>query len=366
KYSIQVVQPNCASCWSILSFADPITDILTIVDFYRRDHKIWFGVGLTFVILPCFVFLILYLVNNDGNPCSGTRCTQTILCGFHPFSAALVRLQALVFYIKKWWRDDEVDSASQAEAVDLLLHIDLAVLFESVVETAPQFIFQLYVVIVQEKQADVIKIISLPVSFLSLVWAFTAADQTLHRSDIGYLEVKHKLVFFVTHIFLLSSRLVAVCYFTVSCKWWVIGVVLFHTFSIVTTDAIWLRSKGECGFACLLLSLLHFFFVQWLRDDYSQQYIMYEGGSENNKAILKRMQVLSNVLFVLENFFMILFYYFSQYSNTWYSLPVTVCVCLFSVLGSVMRVIHFRVLLKKSTIVPWQRFCDDEAIDYDL
>lgn len=33
---------------TILSFADPITDILTLVEFYRADHKTWFGAGLTF------------------------------------------------------------------------------------------------------------------------------------------------------------------------------------------------------------------------------------------------------------------------------------------------------------------------------
>ena len=43
---------------------------------------------------------------------------------------------------------------------------------------------------------------------------------------------------------------------------------------------------------------------------------------------------------------MILLFYFSQHSDTWYALPVTVCVCLFSVLGSVMRVTLFHILLK--------------------
>lgn len=65
---------------AILSFADPITDILTLVEYYRADHKTWFGVGLAFVILPCLVFPILYLFKIDKNPYSGTRkCTQTIL-----------------------------------------------------------------------------------------------------------------------------------------------------------------------------------------------------------------------------------------------------------------------------------------------
>ena len=38
---------------TILSFADLITDILTLVEFYRADHKTWFGVGLGFALLPC-------------------------------------------------------------------------------------------------------------------------------------------------------------------------------------------------------------------------------------------------------------------------------------------------------------------------
>ena len=39
---------------SIISFVDVVTDILTLVEFYREDHKTWFGVGLVFLILPCF------------------------------------------------------------------------------------------------------------------------------------------------------------------------------------------------------------------------------------------------------------------------------------------------------------------------
>ena len=41
---------------TILSIADPVTDVLTLVEFYRTDHKTWFGVGLTFIILPSLFF----------------------------------------------------------------------------------------------------------------------------------------------------------------------------------------------------------------------------------------------------------------------------------------------------------------------
>ena len=51
---------------TILSFADPITDILTLVEFYRADHKTWFGVGLSFIILPCLFFAVLYGVSSKS------------------------------------------------------------------------------------------------------------------------------------------------------------------------------------------------------------------------------------------------------------------------------------------------------------
>ena len=60
------------------------------------------------------------------------------------------------------------------------------------------------------------------------------------------------------------------------------------------------------------------------------------------------MHLVSNVLFVIENIIMILLFYFSHFPHTWYSLPVTICVCSFAVLGAVMRLTHFYFLKKES------------------
>ena len=68
------------------------------------------------------------------------------------------------------------------------------------------------------------------------------------------------------------------------------------------------------------------------------------------------MQLFSNVLFLLEDSTMILFFYFSQFpGRTWYSLPVAVCVCSFAVLGAMMRVTHFYLLTKESIEEPDER-----------
>ena len=357
---------------AILSFADPITDIITLVEFYRNDHKTWFGVGLAFVILPCLVFPIL-VYGKEDHECPGEGegtftmitycrcCTRSMACGLHPFSAALARLEGFAFSLKKWWRGDDKNDAGKIEKGNaLLLYIYLSVLFESVLESAPQFILQLYAMNAQEEPVHIIQMISLPVSFLSLNWAFVMIDEMVWFDDefsdlvhLGDLTLRRKIFILLTHFFLLSSRLFAVCYFTVTFKWWVISVLLSHTFAIITADTILSCSNCVCDSYIVFL----FLGLHWLRDDVS---VLAES-SEGHLLIV----LFSNVLSVIENFVMILMFYFSRHSNSWFSLPVTVCVCLFSAIGSTMRIAGLYVFIKqergKDVMNPQSNSSDNSA-----
>ncbi|KAJ7364960.1 XK- protein 7 [Desmophyllum pertusum] len=321
----------------IFSFADPITDILTLVGFYRADHKTWFGVGLMFVILPCLAYpLIRYSIRK--------KCAEAIICGCHPFSASFARLQGFLYRASSVSASDQ-DLESQVE--DTLKQIDYAVLLESVLEAAPQFILQLYAMSVQEEPVQTIQEISLSVSFFSITWAFTSADERLH--DNLKLAVKNKVGLFVIYLFLLSSRLFAVCYFIVSYKWWIIVVLLLHSLVIEIAGMFWLGLRWEwqqCGSEGFLPAQLNFC-VCWLRDDVSFHTQIRKRETQTTK--LKIIHLLSNILYVTENFAMILFYYKSEHSNARYSLPVTVCVCLFSVIGAIMRVFHLRYYFGESS-----------------
>ena len=281
-------------------------------------------------------------------------CARTALCAFHPFSAAFARLEALFHCLKNWWYKDEIDSHSDSKAEDVLDYIFFAVIFEAVLESAPQFIIQLYAIIVQEEPAAIIQIISLPISFLTLAWAFTATDKmSLAERKIipssGAMKVKHQLALYVTHLLLLSSRLFAICYFTVSYKWWVIGVVMFHSCAVVIATVIQNRDKVFCNTnnnkddcdALMVLFILLFMGIHSLRDDLVELSMSLEIPG------VTMSMYLSHILFVLENFFMILTFYFTYNPNAWYSLPVTVCVCVFSVLGSTMRICLFRWLSRR-------------------
>ena len=329
---------------AILSFADPITDILTLVEFYRADHMTWFGVGLTFVLLPCLAFPVAYRGIRVIER-SLSQWARTALCALHPFSAAFARLEALLLSLKKWRYEDEIDLYFKNKAEDLFSYIDLVVLFEAVLECAPQFIIQLYAISVQEEPAAIIQIISLPISFLTLAWAFTATDKmVLAKCEIipssGAMKVKHQLALYATHLLLLSSRLFAICYFTVSYKWWVIGVVMFHSCAVLIATVIQNRDEVDCD-ASNVLFILFFMGIHSLRDDFVEYSIKLEITG------LTMGMYLSHILFVLENFFMILTFYFTYNPNAWYSLPVTVSVCVFSVLGSTMRICLFRWLSRR-------------------
>ncbi|CAH3163419.1 unnamed protein product, partial [Porites evermanni] len=335
----------------ILSIADPITDILTLVEFYRADHKTWFGVGLTFVILPSVFFIVVnYEVNKvTGSKWQSEACNfiHVLVVGCNPLLPAWLKLRTLYCYLKKLLKLRQGNNTDQTdEDLDGLLDLSkVAVLAEAALESAPQFIIQLYAMAVQQQSVSIIQMVSLPVSFLSLAWASTVGDEFLwiDKGDFHF-SVKQTVLLFVTHLIILSSRLFAVALFTVSYKWWVTSVLILHCTVITICDRVWLCRVQRADRTTERFSSVVYFCLHWLRDDLSLLVIHDNAGYTEHL----RMQLFSNVLFVIENITMILLFYFSHFPHTWYCLPVTICVCLFAVLGAVMRLTHFHFLEKES------------------
>ena len=329
---------------TMLSIADPITDILTLREFYRAGHKTWFGVGVTSIIFPTLFFLYgNFNIETDRGQWTAWKCTHVLVLGCNPLLPAWLKLRTLIFYLKKLLNLRQGSNNTDQTGEDMYHYRELrkackfAVLAEAALEAAPQFIIQLYAMAVQQQSVKIVQMVSLPVSFLSLAWASTVADDL--GPEVTDFNVKNKLLLFSTHVFILSSRLFAIALFTVSFKWWVI-ILIFHCFVMVIYDIIWFCrfSNGVRAMAPAIL-----FCFQWLRDDITltirETALNARERAENQEKQLRRKQ-LSNVLFVIENFIMILLFYFSHFPHTWYSLPVTICVCLFSVLGAFMRLTH--------------------------
>ena len=343
---------------TILSIADPITDVLTLVEFYRTDHKTWFGVGLTFIIFPSLFFLLINYVLNamrddeddeEYEECQSKTCkfTHVLVLGFNPLYPAWLKMRTLYCYLKKLLKPRQGNNTDQTdEGLDELLRSSkFVVLAEAALESAPQFIIQLYAMAVQQQSVSIIQMVSLPVSFLSLAWASTVGDTFVCTGEGDFhFSVKHTVLLFVSHLFILSSRFFAVALFTVSYKWWVTTVLILHCTVITICHRVWLCRAQSGNSNIRRFESVVSFCLHWLRDDLSLLVIYHYAGYTKHL----RMQLFSNVLFVIENITMILLFYFSHFPHTWYSLPVTICVCLFAVLGAVIRLIHFSFLTKDS------------------
>ena len=114
---------------------------------------------------------------------------------------------------------------------------------------------------------------------------------------------------------------------------------MFHSCVVLIATFIQNRDKVDCDSYCNFSTIL-FIGIHCLRDDFVELSI-------NVEVIGITMSMyFSHILFVLENFFMILMFYFTYHPNAWYSLPVTVCVCVFSVLGFTMRICLLRWLIR--------------------
>lgn len=316
---------------SALSLADPITDILALMEFYNAGHKAWFAVGLIFFILPCFAFCAIFCGTSKDTT---LRCMfdSACLCGFHPFSAAVQRLEAFIVcgWKKLWHGETIVERSHEFKVLDASKQ---SAFFEAIFESAPQFVIQLYVVNVQPEPMSITQMISLPVSFVSLVWSFKAADED---KMINNTAVSYKILNFLTHLLLLSARLFAITYFVLVYKWFIIGVFIFHFIILRIMHCIWPYTADTSDSTCEKVFKWYILFgVSWIG------YGTYDTeGNETETGMkhLKMITVFSSIFLALENFAMILLYYTPfKYLNPWYSLPLTVCVCLFSFLGVVGR-----------------------------
>ena len=261
----------------------------------------------------------------------------------HPFSAAFARLEAFLFCLKKWWSGDEIDPFSSTEAEDVLYYWLRCALRGSPGPDDPDdplhdLLFSCTPSVFRRSQLQLSK------SFLyrSLSSLLHGPSQPLISGLFPFAKwyqvvvtwmLNTKIALYVTHVLLLSSRLFAICYFTVSYKSWVIGVVMFHSCVVVMAKFF---QDWDVFFTIVFMG------IYCLRDDFV------DFSNAVNVFGLTKIMFLSHILFVLEHFFMILMFYFIHRPNAWYTLAVTVGVCVLSVLGSTMRMCLLLWLKKKT------------------
>ena len=331
----------------IVAIADPITDIWTSVVFYRSGHTNWSAVGITFVILPSLIYPVVNYFNKRYQQLTMTRgeIVKQLVYSFHPFAPALSRL--LVFIsccknFKQMWRYSGIETIKsfprRGDRREKLGNVIAFGMTEATLEAAPQFLIQLYAMTVQQEKIEVIQMISLPVSFLSLVWTVTKFEFNVYNNDdeLPELSWKDKVIIFVCHFLLLSSRMLSVAFFTIAYKWWILAVMLFHCLAVLLISL----AGGHCCQVVDFQVVLMFVGISWLSwIDFSLQ--------DFTRKTRWVLQWLPYLMHTVENTCMILAFYFASEATTWYVLAATVLVCVLSPCGSAWKLFYSRVILKR-------------------
>lgn len=348
---------------AILGFADQVTDALTLAEFYKEKHRRWFQWGVIFMVVPCVVFLMVYMLTITFDSVRGVAdFLRRVFFSLNPFSPARASLKAFVLCVENFEKlrhGEEIDCGDRDvnDVNRFLAYVNFAPFTEAIAESIPQFIIQLYAASVQEEAVKIIQIISLIVSCVSIAWAFSCGDEFLHDGEIK-VKLMHKVLFSVENFFLLTSRLFAICYFIMGFRGWIFVVLISHSLIVALVDCTCRCQTGNPDWRCRLLSIF-FLIFHWIRDDLSAP--LDAEDMRKRKRQLAKIQWLSHAMFVIENYAMILLFFFlSKYSTTWFAFPVTVYVCSMSILGAVLRLVHFKFLLK-GRVVPETSVTNEEV-----
>lgn len=279
-----------------------------------------------------------------------------VLFGWNPLSLAYMRFKAFILCssnFKTLWQNETLEDDCREKIQQLIIDAYWSGRLEAFYESAPQFIIQLHATVVLQEQVSTIQIISLCTSLLSITWTFTDDSvrklivlEGVRETDSIISKIITRVVFYLSWLFHLSSRLLAITFFTVSFKWWAIAVFVFHFIVLVAFYRVW----GE-NIMIILTGLNHW---QELDNKLSRAigYLLRAsirntliGYSPEPQIFAKKndsfLLITALPLFffnVIENVIMICVFYSKEEPHAWYSVPVTVSVCVFSLVGGLMKV----------------------------
>ncbi|XP_063168338.1 XK-related protein 8 [Candoia aspera] len=136
---------------------------------------------------------------------------------------------------------EEATADHQAFAIFLSHDVSLLRLFESFLESAPQLILVIYVIL-RTNQAEIFQVLGICTSFLCITWALLDYHQTLR----SFLRDKHKLAFlssvlyFLWNFLLMCPRILSLALFAVVFP----GYIFLHFLGIWLVMFLWVSLQG--------------------------------------------------------------------------------------------------------------------------
>lgn len=309
---------------AILSVADTTTDILTCLTYRSQGNEQWFAVSLGVTLISLTVLCIWSIIASTSrvwteerddvevaNPDVIFRSTRiNVLLGCLCVGPPLHSVQLFLFCacrFKELWKSNGGLRSEKDRLYYLYVHTLNLKMVEGLLESAPQLIIQVYVMLMRHQQGEnieIIQMISAPISFLSLVWMFTSME-ILREFENYNMQFLHDILIFLSNAGMIAARSLAIVFFTLAFPWWLFLVFGSH-WLLINVTGFWLwrsRRKQDMLVFIFAYSPLYLFV-------YSTYYLKKLRGSVPLSLEVQNIAAISwHVLFTVENIGMISLYY---------------------------------------------------------
>ena len=338
-----------------LRIADTTTDILTSLEYRKRGHDKWFAVSLSVTLITLTVLCIWSIIattsraweedtddESIANPdvifrSAGINVTLSCLCMGPPLHS----LQLFFFcacHFRMLWKSKNGFRVEKERLYYLYVHTLNLKMVEGLLESAPQLIIQVYIMLHDynsEQSGDKISLIqwiSAPISFLSLVWMFTAMEFLREFANYS-MKFAHGVLIFLSNAGTIAARTLAISCFTFCFPWWVLLAFFVHWF-IINLIGFWLwRSKRKQDMFMFIFAYSPFYLFA-----YNSYYLKRLRGSAPFTVAVQNISAISwNILFTVENIAMICAYYFTLHEDKWFAVPPLVIVLIGNIGGILLK-----------------------------
>lgn len=202
--------------------ADIWTDICLTVTFYQEEHHLWAGLTLGFIVLGLLVSQIFsfawywddmndFLINPKGKA-TIAGLSKCVLITLHIFGLGvfiryyqLLKKGFAVLWTTGRSYTEEESREKHHHLFCMATDLSMLKLFETFLESAPQLLLQVYIVLLGYRDVSVFQYLSMAFSFISIAWSLVDYRRCLRRSLPHISEMPSGLPTFVYLLYKLCT-----------------------------------------------------------------------------------------------------------------------------------------------------------------
>ncbi|XP_009859071.2 uncharacterized protein LOC104265836 [Ciona intestinalis] len=306
--------------------ADIVTDILVMLVYWNIDEISWASLTLTFLIVPA---VIMQVFSTRWYLADGHRISVSMVL-IHLFMMGPIKRYITVlimgFKARKSKRIEDYQSM-YAELSD----VSMLRLFECFLESAPQLVLQLYIMIRVEEGDHILTGVSACFSLLSLSWAMVAYTKALRAAASQRKKVSWPGIFLQTmwRCGMVVGRVVAIVLFATVFQEWTLLILGLHWFLmtawLVAQKTDFCNTWYEERLFNAVIGIIYVFCF----------FNMKEGRSRCRAAFYYTAMLAENSL-------MIMLWWPHRVPGTWYNIPALVAVWGGFLVGSVSMSMYYQ------------------------